>query len=427
MSEKIVNDERLLVARAESRPIVGRGQRMAEALSSYARALTFENRSRRNLYRLAGLAPRARDRAFSLILAAIVVLTLLLPIAAGIFYYSFIASPGFTSEVRFIVRSSAPILSRDRYSGTTVEPKAKIVQDTAVLLNYLASPAIIQSLEKEFDLQKVYSRADIDVLSRLKSHPTQDEVLKYWKKRYSASVNSKSGIVELRVTAFTQREARDLVKLVLNLSERRINELSSGMWNDLLKAAESDVHAASKEVAQLRGKLRDTQNETGVFDVDLSAESITSILTGIEGDIAELKSRRAALSQTIDKSAPQLTDMDRRIAALEEQAQNLAAKTAGTSDSGGRNLANYSSVFDQLKLDLKIAEDKLRSSITEVEKVKLVSSLQLVYVDNFTDPTWPDESTYPNVPIALLLLGLACTATCGAVCGVVLIVRNKLD
>ncbi|KOF12964.1 hypothetical protein AC244_32525 [Ensifer adhaerens] len=422
-----MRDDNQLIVKSDASAVVGRSLKMAAALSSYARALTFENRSRRNLYRLAGLAPRARDRVFSVLLMVIVGVTFVLPMGASIVYYAFIASPGYVSEVRFIVRSSAPMLSRDRYSSSTVEPKAKIVQDTAVLLNYLGSPSVIQDLQKNIDLRQVFGRDDIDFFSRLSSDATQDEILEYWKDRSSASVNPKSGIVELEVTAFTPKEAHDLVNLVLRLSEGQINRLSSGMWDDLLVSAQGDVDTATGEVADLRGKLRDTQNRTGIFDVDLSAESIITVLTGIESDIAQLKSRRDALSQSLERGAPQLSDMDRRLAALEEEARKLGARTAGSSSDDAGNLADYSRVFDKLKLDLKIAESKLQSAISELEKVKLVSSLQLVYVDNFTDPTLPDKSTFPNVPLALLLWFLLWTTVCGSACGAVLLMRNKLD
>ncbi|MBD9491409.1 hypothetical protein [Ensifer sp. ENS11] len=427
MPEKIVKDDNQFIMQSEPPSVAGRSQKMAAALSSYARALAFENKSRRNFYRLAGLAPRTRDRVFSVLFLIIGAVAFVLPMAASIVYYAFIASPGYTSEVRFIVRSSAPMLSRDRYSSDTVEPKSKIVQDTAVLLNYLDSPSIIQDLQRSVDLRQIFGRADIDFFSRLSADATHDEILEYWKKRYSASVNPKSGIVELEVTAFTPKDAHDLVQVVLKLSEDQVNRLSSGMWNDLLHSAQNGVDNTTIEVSDLRGKLRDTQNQTGVFDVDLSAESIIAVLTGIESEIAQLQSRRTALSQTLDKGAPQLADMDRRLAALEEQARNLGAKAAGLPSDGAGTLANYSNIFDKLKFDLKIAESKLQSAIAELEKVKLVSSLQLVYVDNFTDPTWPDRSTYPNVPLALFLWLLFWTTICGGACGVVLLVRNKLD
>lgn len=69
----------------------------------------------------------------------------------------------------------------------------------------------------------------------------------------------------------------------------------------------------------------------------------------------------------------------------------------------------------------------MKSAITDLEKVKLVSSLQLVYVDNFTQPTLPDYPKYPklavNLFLALLIFGSVAAATCGAIA----LMRNKLD
>ncbi|MDE1159469.1 MAG: hypothetical protein PW791_14585 [Neorhizobium sp.] len=421
-----MQEERLLV-QPETVTVQARSQKMAAALSSYARALTFENRSRRNLYRLAGLAPRTRDRVFSIILMAIIGGTLVLPMAASILYFAFIASPGYASEVRFIVRTSTPYLSRDRYASDTVEPKEKIVQDTAILLNYLDSPAIIQDMQKAVNLGDLYGRSDIDFMSRLRSDATQEDLLKYWKRHFSTSVNAKSGIVELEVTAYSPQEANAMVKLVLHLAEQRVNQLSSGMWDDLRASSQRNVDTATKDVGDLRGQIRDTQNKTGVFDIDLSAQSNSDLLTTVETSIADLRSRRVALSQSVGDKSPQMLDMDRQIAAQEEQAKALRAQSAGGTTTRGGNLADYSTIFDQLKLNLSLAETRLKSAITDLEKVKLVSSLQLVYVDAFIQPTVPDRNKYPNVPLSLFLTLLACLGVCGAACGGVVLLRKKLD
>ncbi|RWX78847.1 hypothetical protein EPK99_09715 [Neorhizobium lilium] len=406
---------------------LSRHEKVAAALSSYARALTFENRSRRNLYRLAGLAPRTRDRIFSGLLAAAILLTFVLPMLGSAGYYGLIASPGYVSEVRFVVRSSVPLLSRDRYSSETVEPKAKIVQDTAILLNYLDSPAIIEDLQKSVDLKQIFGSAAIDPLSRLRSDALQDDLLRYWRKHYSASVNPKSGIAELRITAFDPKQAHDLATLVLKLAEQQVNRLSSGMWDSLLTSTQRDVDNATKEVTDLRSQMRDVQNATGVYDLDLSAQSIMSVLTGVEGKLAELRGRRDALHQTLTQGSPQLAEIDRQISALEAQSKDLKAKTAGQSDGAAGNLAQYSSEFDQLKLSLSMSEAKLKSAIRDLEKAKLVSSLQLVYVDNFTKPSLPDSSTYPNAPLKIFLAFLICAAICCSTCGLLALIRNKLD
>lgn len=401
-----------------------RRQKMASALSAYARMLTFENRSRRNLYRLAGLAPRTRDKVFSILILVCFVLTFIIPMIASTVYYVFIASPRYASEVRFVLRSSAPMLSRDRYSSSTVEPKAKIVQDTAVLLNYIDSPAMVQDLEKNVSLKDYFASEDIDRLSRLKADANQDEVLKYWRKHYTASVNPKSGIVELEVAGYTAQQARDLLEFVLRLSEQQVNRLSSGMWDNLLRATQQDVDSATKEVGDLRGKLRDIQNSSGIFDLDMSAERLSTVLTGVEANIADLESRRNALTQTIGQGAPQLSEIERRLDGLKAEAGRLRDSAASAQKD---SLSGNATAFENAQLNLKLGEDKLKSAITDLEKVKLVSSLQLVYVDNFTQPTLPDFPKYPktwlNLLFALLIFGSVAAITCG----IIALMRKKLD
>lgn len=401
-----------------------RRQKMASALSAYARMLTFENRSRRNLYRLAGLAPRTRDKVFSILILVCFVLTFIIPMIASTVYYVFIASPRYASEVRFVLRSSAPMLSRDRYSSSTVEPKAKIVQDTAVLLNYIDSPAMVQDLEKNVSLKDYFASDDIDRLSRLKANANQDEVLKYWRKHHAAAVNPKSGIVALEVSGYTAEQARTLLQLVLSLSERQVNKLSSGMWDDLLRTTQLDVDNAKREVAELRGKMRDLQNSSGVFDLDLSAQRLSTVLTGVEVNIADLESRRTALVQTVGPSSPQLSEIERRLDGLQAEAKRLRDSTAGEQKD---SLSGYATAFENANLDMRLGESKLRSAISDLEKVKLVSSLQLVYVDNFTEPTLPDFPKYPKVALKLFFCLLIFGAVAAATCGFVAIMRKKLD
>lgn len=401
-----------------------RRQKTASALSAYARMLTFENRSRRNLYRLAGLAPRTRDKVFSILILVCFVFTFIIPMVASTVYYVFIASPRYASEVRFVLRSSAPMLSRDRYSSSTVEPKAKIVQDTAVLLNYIDSPAMVQDLENKISVKNYFGSDEIDRLSRLAAGANQDDILKYWRKHYTASVNPKSGIVELEVTGYTAEKARDLLQLVLRLSEQQVNKLSSGMWDDLLRGTQQDVDDAMREVGDLRGKLRDIQNASGIFDLDLSAQRLSAVLTGVEANIADLESRRSALIQTVGRGSPQLSEIERRLDGLKGEAERLRDSAAGGQKD---SLSGYASAFENAQLNLKLGEDKLKSAILDLEKVKLVSSLQLVYVDNFTQPTLPDFPKYPNLALKIFFAFLIFGSVATVVCGILVSIRKKLD
>ncbi|GGB61223.1 hypothetical protein GCM10011316_36510 [Roseibium aquae] len=419
-----MSDQNTPLTESAGRSLVVQSQKMAAALSSYARALTFENRSRRNLYRLAGLTPRFRDKIFARLLVASFICCFVLPLGLSVVYFGLLASKVYVSEVRFVLRSSAPMLSRDRFSSETVEPKAKIVQDTAIALNYLDSPAIVQDLREHMDFEGFYARPEIDFIARLDSEATQEEVLDYWSGKYSSWVNPKSGIVELEVHAYSPEEAHELMEIVLELAEQRVNQLSAGMWDGLMTSARLDVDAASAELTALRDRYRDLQNQTGIYDVSLAADGLVTVLTGLESELASLKARRAALAESVDRSAPQFQELDRQVAAQEVQIAALKSEAAGQD---GETLAGHSRKFEDLQLELDLAEQRLASAIRELEKVRLVSSLQLVYLDAFTEPTQPDTHKYPNVPLSLLLAFLASAVLWGSVSGIIILIRNKLD
>ncbi len=400
---------------------------MAAALNSYARNLTFENRSRRNLYKLAGIAPKLRDKVFSYLILAAFIVYFVIPISSSVIYFGFIATPQYESEIRFIVRSSVPLLTRDRYASGNAEPKAKIVQDTAVILNYLASPAVIEDLAAEIDLRRYFGRREIDYLSRLAPNATQEEVLDYWEGQYTSSVNPKSGIVELSVRAFSGEEAYNLLLTVVNLAEQRVNRLNTAMWENLTVASQQDLDTATLELERLRTEMRDRQNEYGIFDVDLAANSLIDILTNVRTELAKVQTQRLSLIESISPESPRIELLDKKIAALEFQAKLLESKATGSGVAEDANLAGVSKKFQQLNLDIELAEDRLKSAVGELEKAKLVGTLQLVYIDAFTTPTKPIESSYPKTWLMLLLSFLGFSALWGSATGILIYIRNKLD
>ncbi|SHN12289.1 hypothetical protein [Roseibium suaedae] len=415
------------VANQTDNAVVVRSQKMAAALSSYARHLTFENRSRRNLYRLAGLAPKMRDKVFEKLLIGAFIFCFLIPFAWSVFHYTIYVSPQYASEVRFVVRSATPLLTRNRFAGGAVSLKDKIVQDTQVVVNYLNSPEFVRDLDKEISLNSVFGRDGIDGFSRIDPEASWEKHVKYWERHLSSSINPKSGIVELTVYAFSPEEATQIMNVVLKLAEQRINTMNGDIWSNLLAGAEKGVETASARLETLRRAVQDTQNKTGVFDIGLAAESLGTVLTKLETEIADLNIRKDSLSKSLEPDSPTLVNIDRQIAARKIQVQVLRDKTAGGDGGKDQNLAEYSKQFEQLELDQKIAEEQFTAAVEDLEKIKLVSTLQLVYLDKFTEPTLADESSYPDIPLSLFLSLLGCLTAWGVASGLIVLLRHKLD
>lgn len=411
----------------DSQDVAARGQKMAAALVSYSRQLALSNRSRRSLYQIAGISPLLRDRIFSALLKTALVICFLIPFAATVLYFAVLVTPQYESEVRFVVRSAAPLLTRDRFSSSSAEPEQKIVQDTQIIVNYIDSPALVAALGAKQDLHRLFGGTEIDHLSRLEPDISREDLLEYWRSQHDSWINPKSGIVELQVRAFSAADAQNLLIDVLELADQRVNRLNRDIWSNLLYSAKQDLQEASIYLEEKRLAYRDLQNQTGVFDVEQEAERRSQLIEKIDSIIADLRSEREALVTALNDSIPAVRRLDRQIAAREQQSADLKARNAGQSSAQNATLAEHSRLFEEATLELEIAEDRFRAAINELEKVKLVSSLQLVYLDRFSEPTLADDSTHPNVALSILLGLLASLALWGVVSGGLILLRQKLD
>jgi capsular polysaccharide transport system permease protein len=412
---------------APNTSVAVRGRKMAASLSSYARQLNFENKSRRHLYRIAGLAPRTQDRIFSFLIKASFVLCFVGPVVLASIYYGFIASAQYESEVRFVLRSATPLLSRDRFSDTAFEPKAKIVQDTQIVVNYLNSPSFIAELREAVDLDRVYRGENIDFLSKLKDDYSREELLDYWGNHHYAWVHPKSGIVNLDVTAYSAQDAQTLLNLTMDLTEGRVNKMNSDIWSTLQEASASELETASANLEQARVDFQKIQDAAGVFDVELTAQGFSDTLTDLEGQLAQLRVQRESLEGMLDEDSIALRTLDSSIKAVEAQVASVQSSSAGVSVSGSQSLADSSTKFEQAKLEIEIAENRFQAAVAGMERVRIISSLQLVYLDHFADPTLPEDSSGPNVPLTLLFVVIGALAFWGVIGGGLAMLRNRID
>ena len=411
---------------ASKEPVHVRQQKVAAALTETARSLTFGDRSRRAMYQIAGLRPRRRDQVFLYLLWAAFLFCFLLPVLTASGYLFFVVSDQYVSETRFVLRSSVSALSRNRLSEDSTKPSTKIRQDTQVVTNFIESPAMIEALGEKHNLRQLFGRGEIDFWSRLENDASREDRLKYWHNHISSWTNPQSGIVTLEIAAFSPNDAKTILETVMVLAEERVNKLNSGIWAGLLEAAEEDVKSAKDALEKIRITFNQQQDRSGIFDIEQSASGIGEIIREIKQEILSIESERTVLLQSLNEDTPSIRNLDRQIDARQKQVEKLETQLAGQ-QANQRSFANEQKEFSKLQLDRQLAEDRFTNSIEELERVKLLGTLQLVYLDQFLSPTLPEDNTYPrrflwlslSIFIALMMWGLATYA--------ILTIQSRLD
>ncbi|MEO0635845.1 MAG: hypothetical protein AAFY73_04295 [Pseudomonadota bacterium] len=373
---------------------VDRGREISGQISRAVRILRVKTPPKRLMYQFAGLKPRRRDKVFSVLFVLCFLLVFIVPTIASAIYYGLIASDQYESEARFVVRPATSAVSNGPSGGQNAVPEDKIVQDTQVVMNYINSPAVLEDIGDTLDLQQLYGRGDIDFLSRLDEDASREDLLDYWDDMVGTSVKIKSGIVTLTTLAYSPEEAQRVGQTVMKMAEQRINSLNSGIWSTLVGASSVELEEARKSLTETRLAIEELQNRVGVFDLELRAQQISDVILEVQGQLFELQAEEAILAKELSENAPQLQQVRDRIQLRENQIKDLRAELAGSSAPG--SLTAFSREYDVLSVQQDIAEERLEEAVKDYERLRIISQLQLVYLDEFLSPTLPQDPSYPD-------------------------------
>lgn len=378
-------------------PLVGleASRKISQRLASSARKLRFSTSSRSSLYKVVGLRPRMTDRLFTASVFLVTFLFFAVPNITVILYYGFLASDQYESETRFTVRSSTPALGKDQIARVTGVPSAKIVQDTQIVTNFIKSHEMLDMLRSRgIDLKQLFGRSSTDWWARLSQDATAEEMKKYWEDMVTTSVSASSGIVTVKVKAFSPEDTALLVEEIVKASEIVVNQVNGRMWKDIIATAETNLENAKQQLLKARETVAAARNRDGVLSVGSSSQIIATLIGTIEEERLKLQQQYSSQAAVVSSNSPQMRVLQREIRSKEEQIANLKAQLAGTGKE--RNLADVSQDLSQLELAQSLAEQQFSSSAKTVEQVRFVSQQQLLYLDSFLTPRVPDEANYPK-------------------------------
>ena len=151
-------------------------------------------------------------------------------------------------------------------------------QDAFMVLNYVKSRAIVADLGGRDYMEKKFARSGIDYFSRLGRNANAEEIWKYWLSHISASVDTLSGILTVRTDAFQPKDALDVARDIVRLSEELVNKITVRNRTDALSRAELEVTLSRQMLADAREKTLQFRNKNVIIDPGSRATSIGELL-----------------------------------------------------------------------------------------------------------------------------------------------------
>lgn len=384
---------------------------------------------RENLRRLEWLANRAREATAAVTRAGgwwliSFFIFVLAPSFMFLLYLAAWQSNGYEAEAKITVRGAqefkgstsdmSGIISRMTSGGFS--SKATI-QDSYIVLNYINSSALVNDLGGKLLLEKYFSKSSIDYFSRMPKSATIEAVTKYWTSHVHASVDTVSGILTIRVVAYSAADAHALAKAIIDLGERLINEISERSRKDAVDRAEREVALAADRLAATRDKLTLFRDQNALIDPGTRAKNIGELIAKLTLDKLTIQSTLDTLSGSLGSDSPTQRIQRDRLAAIDRQISDLnAALTSSNSDGAvSAQIAGY----ERLKLDEQFDELMYKVAMDSYERARQERERQQLYLAIVTSPTEPQEPTYPRIVAnaSLLFLALVVFWSIGALIG----------
>lgn len=319
-------------------------------------------------------------------------------IVAAVYYFA-IASGQYVSETRLVVRTigiSESFDTSEKRDGRSVIGGDSLTQDSYIVANYLRSPQIVRNLEARIGLRAIFSRSDIDWLSRLPGDASFEALYRYWLKHIETYVDGPSGIIIFTVRAFSPQDSVAISSAALEASNEMIEKISEKAKNDLVGRGEHEVKASLHEYQQALDDLREYQNATGILDPISSAKMASTIITKLTEEklrlSVDLKSLEAA---NADKTA-RGRQLRRSIQALDDEIQIRQNSIAGKITTGETRLSSSLSEFSRLETRRIVNQTLYEATVRNLDTARSTALKRTTFISIFSNAHVPDEATYPD-------------------------------
>lgn len=338
-----------------------------------------------------GFAAREGNRAFSQLVKAIVVVFFAIPVAGLTLYLAFFSADQYQVESRFAVRSvSTPmgdILASIGGGASATKSEA------AIVAKYINSEGMARNLESDVDISKLYSTSG-DFLSRFDPTRPIEDLASYWKWKVDVSEDSSTGLITMKVAAFTPEDAVRISKAVIGRASELVNSLSEQNRTSVLDLAQKRLDRARDRLSSIAGQMAQLRNQTGVLDGGQQSKAQATLVSSLELELAKLQATKASLGSLASDSI-KIRALEPQISSLREQIAIEKSKMTGTGQ-GDKVLSGIMTDFERLQVDQDAARKEFSDAATAFEDARIGAERQEIYLSVFMQPTTPESSTYPH-------------------------------
>lgn len=336
-----------------------------------------------------------------------------LPTVLGSVYFFLLASSQFESVSLFMVQSADSRASMGLETLIGAVPGAPATRDTLAVRDFILSREMLAELEKQHGFRSHYQDTSRDWWARLVKGASYEETFEFYDEVVRVDHDSNSGVLTLRVKAFSADYAHKLADTILRQSEKMVNQLSERVRQDQTKLARGEVSNAEQRLTKARKALVELQQEHVEFSPEKAATEAFAVRGELKGELARARAELMEARAFMQPNAPKVVALTERVNSLSAQVSQESSRLVSAKGNSGLNTSMAE--FEVALVEKQFAESAYQSALTSLEVARTEAARQHRYLATIARPSLPDEETHPKrwrgvvtvVVFSAMLLGIA--------------------
>lgn len=350
---------------------------------------------------------RARLRVRHLGVLLSFVLFVAVPVALSGWYLETRAADQYASRVGFSVRTQefeAPTEMLGGLAGLGALSTGAS-RDSDILYAFIQSQEMVTRVDAALGLRARFAVPADDPVFRFVPDAPVEDLVRYWQRMVRVQYDAGTGLIALRINAFTPQDAQDIAEETLVQSSLMINRLSAIARADATRYARAELDDAVARLKDARRALTQFRVAENVVDPGADVQVQMSLLGSLQQQLAGALIDLDLLLENTREGDPRVDNMRRRVEIIERRIATERGKF-GAGENGAQAFSQLLARFEALSVDLEFAQSAYLSALAGYDSAVRQAQQKSKYLAAYLAPTRPQSAEYPQRAMLLALVGV---------------------
>jgi len=316
-------------------------------------------------------------------------------------YLYFVAQDQYASTMGFTVRSEEAASPVELLGGITGIGGSSSGSDTDVLFEFIRSQRLVRAVDDRMDLRAVYASPG-DPLFGITPEASIEDLLKYWNRMVKVFYDSSSGLIELRIQAFTPEQAQAIGQVIFDESSNLINNMSAIAREDAMRYAANELELAVVRLRLARQAVAEFRLRTQILDPEADILGRMGLLNSLQEQLASAQIDLDILNQTTSSNDPRVERAVRRVQVIETRISEERARFSKADSDATEAYATLVGEYESLAVDRQFAETTYLGALAAFDAARAEALRKSRYLAAYVEPTLAETAQYPQ---RLVILG----------------------